>query len=47
MAAMRTGMAIAATFDLELESVDVSTAFLNGDTDTELYINPGGPEGGG
>lgn len=38
MAAMRTVIAIAAIEDLELESVDISTAFLNGDIDAEIYI---------
>ena len=42
MEAMRTVMAIAAA-DMELESVDVSTAFLNGEIDTELYMKI--PEG--
>ena len=43
MAAMRTVMAIAATEDMELESVDVSTEFLNGEIDAELYMKI--PEG--
>jgi hypothetical protein len=43
MAAMRTVIAIAATEDLELESVDVSTAFLNGVIDAEIYMKI--PEG--
>ena len=43
MAAMRTVMAIAAAEDLELESVDVSTAFLNGEIDAEIYMKI--PEG--
>ena len=43
MAAMRTVLAIAAAEDLELESVDVSTAFLNGDIDAEIYMRV--PEG--
>jgi hypothetical protein len=30
MATMRTGIALAAGEDLELESVDISTAFLDG-----------------
>ena len=38
MAAMRTVIAIAAAEDLELDSVDVSTAFLNGDIDAEVYM---------
>ena len=45
MAAMRTVIAIAATEDLELESVDVSTAFLNGSIDAEIYMTiPNGLE---
>src|SRR5260370_23953433 len=36
-------MVIAAAEDLELESVDISTAFLNGEIDTELYMRI--PEG--
>jgi molybdopterin-binding protein len=42
-ARMRTVIAIAAVEDLELESVDISTAFLNGDIDAEVYIKI--PEG--
>ena len=38
MAAMQTVIAIAGTEDLELESVDVSTAFLNGEIDAEIYM---------
>ena len=43
MAAMRTMLAIAAAEDLELESVDISTTFLNGDIDVEIYMKV--PEG--
>jgi hypothetical protein len=43
MAAMCTVLAIAAAEDLELESVDVSTAFLNGKIDAEIYMKI--PEG--
>ena len=43
MAAMRAVIAMAATEDLELDSVDVSTAFLNGDIDAEIYMKV--PEG--
>ena len=43
MAAMRAVLAVAATEDLELESVDISTAFLNGDIDAEVYMKV--PEG--
>ena len=35
---MRAVLAIAAAEDLELESVDISTAFLNGDIDAEIYM---------
>jgi hypothetical protein len=42
-AAVRTVMAITADEDLELEGVDISTAFLNGDIDKELYMRI--PEG--
>src|SRR5258708_40261117 len=38
MAAVRAVIAIAAAEDLELETVDVSTAFLNGDIDAEIYM---------
>ena len=38
MAAMRMVIAIAGTEDLELESVDVSMAFLNGEIDAEIYM---------
>src|SRR5258706_14332880 len=38
MAAMHTVIVITATKDLELETVDVSTAFLNGDIDAEIYM---------
>jgi transposase InsO family protein len=43
MAAVRTVMAIAAVEDLELESLDVSTVFLNGEVDAEIYMRI--PEG--
>jgi hypothetical protein len=43
MAAMRTVMAIAAAEDLELESLDVSMVFLNGEIDVEVYMRI--PEG--
>lgn len=43
MAAMHTVLAVAATEDLELESVDMLTAFLNRDIDTEVYTKV--PEG--
>ena len=38
MAAVPTVIAMAAAEDLELDSVDVSTAFLNGEIDTEIYM---------
>jgi transposase InsO family protein len=43
MAAMRAVIAMAAVEDLELDSVDVSTAFLNGEIDAEIYMRI--PEG--
>ena len=43
MVAMHTVMAIAAAEDMELKSVDISTTFLNGEINTELYIRI--PEG--
>jgi len=43
MAAMHMVMAIAAGEDLELELVDISTAFLNGEIDVEIYMKI--PEG--
>jgi len=42
-AALRTIIALAAIEDWELESIDISTAFLNGDIDTDVYMNI--PEG--
>ncbi|CAG7855049.1 SubName: Full=Uncharacterized protein {ECO:0000313/EMBL:CCA67899.1} [Serendipita indica DSM 11827] len=41
--ALRTVIALAAVEDMELESVDISTAFLNGEIDAEVYMQP--PEG--
>jgi len=38
MAAMRAVIAMSAAEDLELDSVDVSTAFLNGEIDAEIYM---------
>ena len=43
MAAMRTVMAIATAEDMELESIDISTTFLNREIDMELYMRI--PEG--
>ena len=42
-AALRTILAIAAIEDYEIESVDISSAFLNGEIDHEIYIRQ--PEG--
>jgi len=42
-AAVRTVMALAAAEDLELEAVDISMAFLNGEIDAEVYMRI--PEG--
>lgn len=41
--ALRTVIALAAIEDMELESVDISTAFLNGEIDAEVYMRK--PEG--
>ncbi|CCA76752.1 related to retrotransposon HobS hobase (N-terminal fragment) [Serendipita indica DSM 11827] len=41
--ALRTIIALAALEDWELESVDISTAFLNGEIDAEVYMRK--PEG--
>jgi len=38
MAAMRAIIALAAIEDLELKTVNISTAFLNGDIDREIYM---------
>ena len=43
MATMRAVIALAAIEDLELETVDISMAFLNGDIDKEIYMRI--PEG--
>jgi len=44
-AALRTVIALAAIEDWELESVDISTAFLNGDIDADVYMKiPDGVE---
>jgi Reverse transcriptase (RNA-dependent DNA polymerase) len=42
-AALRTVIALAAEEDMELESIDVSTAFLNGEIDAEVFMDI--PEG--
>jgi hypothetical protein len=35
---MKVMLAIVALFDLELEQLDVKTAFLHGDLDEEIYM---------
>ena len=35
---IRALLAIAAQFDLEIDQMDVKTAFLNGDLDHEIYM---------
>ena len=40
---LRTVIALAAMEDMELDSMDVSSAFLNGDLDEEIYMKQ--PEG--
>ena len=42
-ASLRTIIAVAAMEDLELDSMDISSAFLNGDLDEEIYMSQ--PEG--
>ncbi|TFY71470.1 hypothetical protein EVG20_g1549 [Dentipellis fragilis] len=41
--ALRAVLALAAIEDLELESIDISSAFLNGDLEEEIYVRQ--PEG--
>ena len=36
---LRILLAIGAKYDYEINQVDVKTAFLNGDVDTELYVH--------
>ena len=43
MAAMHAVIALAAIEDLELKTVDISTAFLNGEIDKEIFMKI--PEG--
>jgi hypothetical protein len=38
LASLRTILSIGATLDLEIHQMDVKTAFLNGEIDTEIYI---------
>ena len=40
---VRTIISIAAKHNLELDQMDVSTAYLNGELEEELYLQP--PEG--
>jgi hypothetical protein len=40
---IRVLMSLAATFDLEIEKMDVKTTFLHGDLEEEIYMNQ--PEG--
>ena len=48
VAAIRTILAIAAIEDLELRSIDISHAFLNGDLEEDIYMEqPEGFEVGG
>ena len=46
-ATLRTVLCLAALGDLELESVDISSAFLNGELEEEVYMEqpPGFPQG--
>jgi ATP-binding cassette subfamily B (MDR/TAP) protein 1 len=43
MQTIRLVLGMAATWDLELEKLDVKTTFLHGDIDEELYMEQ--PEG--
>ena len=47
-ATLRAILAIAALEDLEIESVDISAAFLNGEIDADVYMDQpeGFPQGG-
>jgi Reverse transcriptase (RNA-dependent DNA polymerase) len=47
-ATLRAILALGAFEDLEIESIDISSAFLNGDIDTEVYMQQpeGFPQGG-
>src|SRR5262249_14113313 len=38
LTSLRILLAIGATYDLEIKQMDVKTAFLNSDIDTELYV---------
>ena len=39
-ATLRALLAVAAAYDLELEQIDVKTAFLNGDLQEDIYMEP-------
>nr|GFC96683.1 retrovirus-related Pol polyprotein from transposon TNT 1-94 [Tanacetum cinerariifolium] len=43
MGSIRVVLGLAASLDLEVEQMDVKTAFLHGDLDKEIYIEQ--PEG--
>ena len=43
MTSIRTVLSIAANMDLEVEQLDVKTAFLHGDLEEEIYMHQ--PEG--
>ena len=38
MSSFRTVLSLAATLDLEVEKMDVKTAFLHGDLEEEIYM---------
>lgn len=38
MTSIQTVLGLAATLDLEIESMDVKTTFLHGDLEKEMYI---------
>ena len=43
MTSIRTVLGLAASFDLEIEQMDVKTAFLHGDLEEEIFMEQ--PEG--